>query len=669
MTSAARLACLCAVALTLTLGTVAAEDGTKAATPAQDSPAGATSQAKPAASAAATAPAAIASDAAAKASRAKPATMGDWQESTSLIEKSKYPADFKHYDYVNPQAPVGGTLNETAIGTYDSFNPFIVRGTPAAGLALQGGGLLYDTLMDQSPDEPGTSHALVAEALRYPSDYSSVTFRINPKAKWHDGEPITVEDVIWSFTTLKELHPFWNGYYRSVVKAEKTGDHEVTFTFDQTGNRELPNIMGDLPVLPKHWWEGKDASGKPRDISQPTNEMPMGSGPYKIASAQIGQTITWERVPDYWGTDNATRVGRYNYGTIKYVYFRDANSAWEAFKKGGLDDYRLENRASRWAEGYNFPAVQNGQVIRKTFKLDRIQPMQAYVFNTRLPKFQDRRVREAFTLAFNFQQMNRKLFYGAYARTTSYFQNSELASKGLPGDAERKYLEPLRGKIPDDVFDKTFSLPDYSDPSKERDYLRQANDLLLSAGYERKGTELVDSKTGQPLSVEFLGADPTSELIFAPLMRALQRLGIQARIEIVDPTQYVERIRNFNFEMITDQFGQSESPGNEQRDFWSSQAAKSPGSRNTIGIANPAVDQLVDDIIYAPNRTALVAASRALDRVLLWEYYAIPQWFTPNLRLAYWAKLVLPEKQPGYSGIDSFSWWTTEAAKSMSPAK
>ena len=306
--------------------------------------------------------------------------------------------------------------------------------------------------------------------------------------------------------------------------------------------------------------------------------------------------------------------------------------------------------------------------MRKTFKLDRIQTMQAYVFNTRLPKFQDRRLREAFTLAFNFEEMNRKLFYGAYARTTSYFQNSELSADGLPDAAELKVLEPLRGKIPDAVFDKNFTLPNYSDPSKEREYLREANQLLLSAGYERKGTQLVDSRTGKPLSVEFLGADPTSELIFSPLVRSLQRLGIQAKINIVDPTQYIDRMRNFDFEMTTDQFGQSESPGNEQRDFWSSAAAKSPGSRNTIGIENPAIDQLVNDIIYAPDRAALVAASRALDRVLLWEYYTIPQWFSPNVRLAYWTRLVLPPEQPKYGGVDPFSWWAKEAEKSTAAA-
>ncbi|MDX1732539.1 MAG: extracellular solute-binding protein, partial [Aurantimonas coralicida] len=353
---------------------------------------------------------------------------GEWHESSSLIEGSKYPDDFAHYDYVNPDAPKGGTLNQIAIGSFDSFNPFIVRGTPAAGLATFGGGLLYDTLMDQSPDEPGTAHALIAEAVRYPADFSSVTYRLNPEARWHDGEPVTVEDVIWSFETLTELHPQWSAYYKNIVSAEKSGDGEVTFTFDQTGNRELPNIVGDLTILPKHWWEGTDASGNKRDITQPTSEVPLGSGPYRIKSHDIGQSITWERVADYWGLDNPTRVGRYNYGEIRYVYLRDTNAAWEAFKKGGLDDWRLENMSRRWAEGYDFPAAKDGRVIRKTIDSGQVQSMQAYVLNNRLEKFQDRRVRKALTLAYNFEEMNRTLFFGLYERMHSYFENSELAA-------------------------------------------------------------------------------------------------------------------------------------------------------------------------------------------------------------------------------------------------
>ncbi|WP_442880069.1 extracellular solute-binding protein [Aurantimonas sp. A2-1-M11] len=587
---------------------------------------------------------------------------GEWHESSSLIERSKYPDDFAHYDYVNPDAPKGGTLNQIAIGSYDSFNPFIVRGTPAAGLATFGGGLLYDTLMEQSPDEPGTAHALIAEAVRHPADFSSVTYRLNPDARWHDGEPITVEDVIWSFETLTELHPQWSAYYKNIVSAEEAGEHEVTFTFDQTGNRELPNIVGDLTILPKHWWEGTDASGKTRDITQPTSEIPMGSGPYRIKAYDTGQSITWERVPDYWGLDNPTRVGRYNYGEIRYVYLRDANAAWEAFKKGGLDDWRLENMSRRWAEGYDFPAVNDGRVIRKTIDSGQVQSMQAYVLNNRLEKFQDRRVRKALTLAYNFEEMNRTLFFGLYERMHSYFENSELAAKGLPSERELAYLEPLRGQIPAEVFTEEFALPTYNDPGAARNYLREALGLLKEAGYELRGTTLVDAETGAPFTIEFLGNDPMDTRTLEPLARQLNRLGIQTEVRIVDTNQYIERMNNFEFEVAGLRYpGQSLSPGNEQRDFWSTTAADAPGSRNYSGIKNPAIDQLINDIVYAPSREDLVAATRALDRVLLWEYYVIPQWYKAEDWLAYWDKLQMPEKGPAYNGIDPFSWWTKSA--------
>lgn len=587
---------------------------------------------------------------------------GEWHESSSLIEGSKYPDDFAHYDYVNPDAPKGGTLNQIAIGSFDSFNPFIVRGTPAAGLATFGGGLLYDTLMDQSPDEPGTAHALIAEAVRYPADFSSVTYRLNPEARWHDGEAVTVEDVIWSFETLTELHPQWSAYYKNIVSAEESGDGEVTFTFDQTGNRELPNIVGDLTILPKHWWEGTDASGNERDITQPTSEVPMGSGPYRIKSYDIGQSITWERVADYWGLDNPTRIGRYNYGEIRYVYLRDTNAAWEAFKKGGLDDWRLENMSRRWAEGYDFPAVKDGRVIRKTIDSGQVQSMQAYVLNNRLEKFQDRRVRKALTLAYNFEEMNRTLFFGLYERMHSYFENSELAAKGLPDERELAYLEPLRGQIPDEVFTEEFALPAYNDPGAARNYLREALGLLKEAGYELRGTTLVNAQTGEPFTIEFLGNDPMDNRTLEPFARQLQRLGIQTEVRIVDTNQYIERMNGFEFEVVGLRYpGQSLSPGNEQRDFWSTTAADAPGSRNYSGIKNPAIDQLIDDIVYAPDRESLVAATRALDRVLLWEYYVVPQWYKSEDWLAYWDKLQMPEKGPAYNGIDPFSWWTKSA--------
>ncbi|RFC66533.1 ABC transporter substrate-binding protein [Fulvimarina endophytica] len=590
------------------------------------------------------------------------ARAGEWHSSVSLIGTSKYPDDFKHYDYVNPDAPVGGTLNQIAIGTFDSFNPFIVRGTPAAGLPNFGGGLLYDTLFEQSPDEPSTSHAMIAEAMTYPPDFSSATYRLDPDARWHDGEPITAEDVIWSFETLKELHPQWNAYYRNIVKAEKTGDREVTFTFDQTGNRELPQIVGDLTVLPKHYWEGTDENGNKRDISQPTTVPPLGSGPYRIAGFQIGQSMDWERVPDYWGWDKATRVGRYNFGRIHYTYFRDQNAAWEGFKKGGLEDYRLENSSQQWAEGYDFPAAQNGQVVKTEVPDGQVASMQAYVLNNRLDKFEDRDVRKALTLVYNFQEMNRTLFYDLYKRQTSYFDNSELAATGLPSERELKLLEPMRAEIPEEVFTEEFTLPDYSDRSAARTYLREALDLFRKAGYELRGNRLVDASTGEQFSIEMLGSDPRDTRTLEPYARDLRRLGIDVNIRIVDTNQYVERLRNFDFEMVGMRYyPQSLSPGNEQRDFFSTQAAETPGSRNYAGVENPVVDKLIDAIVYAENREDLVAATRAMDRVMLWEYYVVPQWNKTEDWLAYWDKFGMPENGPAYSGIDPFSWWTKAA--------
>ncbi|MEN3791745.1 extracellular solute-binding protein [Fulvimarina sp. MAC3] len=589
---------------------------------------------------------------------------GKWRTTVSLIGEYKYPDDFKHFDYVNPDAPVGGTLNEIALGSFDSFNPFIVRGTPPAGLPNFGGGYLYDTLFEQSPDEASTSHAMIAEAMRYPPDFSSVTYRLDPEARWHDGEPITVEDVIWSFNRLKELHPQWNAYYHNIEKAEKTGEREVTFTFDQTGNRELPQIVGDMTVLPKHYWEGTDENGKKRDISQPTSVPPLGSGPYRIAGFQPGQSIDWERVPDYWGWDKPTRVGRYNFERIDYTYFRDESASWEAFKKGGLEDYRLENSSQRWAEGYNFPAAENGDVIQKVVPDGQVSSMQAYVLNNRLEKFQDRRVREALTLIYNFQEMNRTLFYDLYQRQDSYFDNSELAATGLPSERELKFLEPLRGEIADEVFTEEFTLPDYTDRSQSRIYLREALNLFQEAGYELKGNRLIDSKTGEQFSIEMLGNDPRDTRTLEPYARDLRRLGIDVNIRIVDSNQYVERMRNFDFEMVGMRYyPQSLSPGNEQRDFFSSEAADSPGSRNYAGIKNKAVDQLINNIVYAENRKDLVAATRAMDRVMKWEYYVVPQWNKPEIWLAYWDKFVIPEDSPDYAGIDPFSWWTKSAAE------
>lgn len=589
--------------------------------------------------------------------RAEGETEG-WRSSSSLVRPSKYGDTFAHYDYVNPAAPKGGETHSVSIGTFDSFNPFIVRGTPGAGLGSFGGDL-YDTLMKQATDESGVSHALIAEAFKFPEDYSSATYRLNAKARWHDGKPITAEDVVWSFDFLKANSPLYTRYFANVTEAIANGDGEVEFRFNQKGNRELPHIMGDLAVLPKHWWEGTDASGKKRDATAPTLEPPLGSGPYRIGSFRASSEIVWERVGDYWAAGLGVNVGRNNFDRKKYIYFRDENAAWEAFTKGGYDDFRVENRSQRWAIGYDFPAFKAGDVIKHEYETTSGKPMQCFVMNMRRAQFQDRRVREALTWAFDFEDMNRTLFYNSYKRTQSYFQGTELASRGLPQGKELEILNTVKDKVPPEVFTQEFKLPVYDTPQSERTNLRQAFELLKQAGWQAKGRTLVNDK-GERFTIVFLGNDPSDERVVGPFIANLRKLGIDASLRIIDVSQYINRLRSFDFDMVTTVMQQSESPGNEQRDFWSSAAADAPGSRNLMGIKNPAIDKLVDRVIYTEDRDDLVAATRALDRVLLWNYYVVPQWYSPGLRVAYWNKFGIPPKQPGYIGVDFDSWWVDE---------
>jgi microcin C transport system substrate-binding protein len=585
----------------------------------------------------------------------------EWRTGTSLLGEPKYGADFKHYDYVNPDAPKGGTLNLTVEGSFDSLNPYVVKGSPAAGLVGFGGGLLYDTLMNQSLDQASTTYSLIAEQMAYPEDFSWVKFRLTPAAKWHDGEPITVDDVIWTFNVLKAQSPLYNKYYHDVAKAEKTGEREVTFTFTSGGNRELPNIMGDMVVLPKHWWEGTDPSGKKRDVSKPTTEIPLGSSAYKIESIALGKTIVWSRVADYWGKDLPVNVGRNNFDHIRYEYFRDANASWEAFKKGGFQDYRQENRIGRWTREYDFPAVAKGDVIKKTFPFHSIGRMQGYIFNARRDKFKDPKVREALTFAYDFESMNKNMFFGQYKRINSYFAGIDLASSGLPSGKELEILQSVRGQVPDEVFTKEFKLPVYDTPQASRENLRRAVMLLREAGYDQRNGKLVNTETGQPLTIEFLADDPSDERIFGPFIESLRRIGIQGTIRVVDSSQYVSRVNDFDYDAIMIVMAQTQSPGNEQRDFWSTAAADTPGSRNYMGIKNPAIDKLIDKVVFAKDRDELVAATHALDRVLLWNFYAVPQWYDDKINIAYWNKFGMPEKQPEYSGIDPFSWWIDSA--------
>jgi microcin C transport system substrate-binding protein len=580
-----------------------------------------------------------------------------WRHGAGLLEEPKYPADFRQFDYVNPNAPKGGLVRLGAQGTFDSFNIVVagVKGSPEQGL-----GLIYETLTTSSFDEPSTSYGLLAEAFSYPDDYASVTFRLRPEARWHDGQPVTVEDVIFSFETLKANSPTYAFYYANVTKAETVGEREVRFTFNQTGNRELPQIMGQLIVLPKHWWEGTAPDGRRRDVTQTTLEPPLASGPYRVKSFEAGRNATYERVKDYWGAALNVNVGQNNFDEIRYEYYRDATVLLEAFK-GDRIDFRSENSARNWATGYNFPAREAGRVILEEFPLRATGIMQAFVLNLRRDKFKDQRVRRAFNLAFPYEEINKTIFSGQYERVSSYFHGLEIASSGLPAGPELAILETVRNQVPPTVFTTPYANPVNDSPEATRNNLREADRLLREAGWELKDRRRVNAK-GETLTVELLGDSPNDERVFLPYKAALDRLGIVTSVRTVDDVQYVNRVRSFDFDIVSGLWGQSLSPGNEQREFWGSQAAQREGSRNLAGIADPAVDTLIDRVIFAKDRTELVAATRALDRVLLAHDYLVPQWTLLRQRTARWDRYSHPENMPRY-GASAFPtiWWYDEA--------
>jgi microcin C transport system substrate-binding protein len=584
-----------------------------------------------------------------------------WRHGDSLIGELKYGADFKHYDYVNPNAPKGGQLKRTAFGGYDTFNPFIVRGRAPVQLNYWGG-LLYDRMMDQSMDQAGASYGMVAKEFRKAEDSSWAVYRINEKARWHDGEPIKPEDVIWSLKVLRENYPLWGGYFKNIESAEKTGDHQVTFKFDQKGNRELPHIIGDLVVLPQHWWEGTDADGNKRDITQPTTEPPLGSGPYKIGSYELGKFIEYELVEDYWAKDIPVRKGRYNFGSIRYTYFLNQNAMWEAFKKGNISDYRIEpdSQVQRWVNQYDFDAVKRGDVEQITFPTDSGQAFTGYFFNTRLDKFKDVRVREAITLLFDFETINKNLFFDKFKRTDSHFE-SGVESSGIPEGRELEILNAYKDKLPADLFTRPYALPDYSKSGEKRKLQRRALKLFKEAGFTFDSNRRLLDASGKQMSIEFISGNPESERYTNSFVESLKSIGIDASLRILDTAQYKARADNFDFDMASFATRQSLSPGNEQRDYWSTASADQPGSRNYAGIKDPMLDELVEKIILAPNRDELVALTHALDRILKWRYYAVPQWHNPDLWFAKWRQIQVPTPQPLYRGVDTLSFWIDEA--------
>ncbi len=556
----------------------------------------------------------------------------------------KYGPDFKNFEYADPDAVKGGTVTFASIGTFDSLNPYILKGIPAAGL-----GLVFQSLTTQSEDEAFSEYGDIAESIIMPEDRSWVAFDIRPEARWQDGRPVTVEDVIFSLEILKtEGHPFYRAYYKNVVGAEKVGERRVRFTFDGGTNRELPLIVGQMPILPKHYFEG-------REFGRATLDPPIGSGPYRIKKVDPGRTIVYERVKDWWGADIPVNKGRFNFDEVRYEYYRDSDVALEAFKAGQYD-IRLENTAKLWATGYRSPALDKGWIKKEEIPFEGSAGMQGFVFNTRRAIFQDPRVRRALAFAFDFEWTNKTLFYGAYARTESYFANTELAARGLPGPEELELLEPFRDRLPPEVFTEEYRAPETDGSGNIRTNLRIALKMLREAGWRVKDGVLTNAETGEEMRFEILLVSPAFERIAGPFVKNLQRLGIEARIRTVDTSQYQNRLDNFDFDMIVAVWGQSLSPGNEQRNYWSCEAAETPGSRNYAGICDPAVDYLIDKIIEAPTREDLVAATRALDRVLLWGHYVIPHWHTRVIRVAYWNKFGRPAVTPRY-GLDLFAWW------------
>lgn len=577
------------------------------------------------------------------------AQAGNEHAITLYDEPPRYPGSFTHFDYVNPDAPKGGTFRRAAIGGFDSLNPFINKGVPATGVEQ-----IYDTLAVQSLDEPMTEYGLVAQRIEKAPDHTWVRFYLRPEARFHDGHPLRAEDVAFTFEALTTHGaPFYRSYYADVDKVVVEGPLQVLFKFKGNANRELPLILGQLPILPKHAWEG-------RDFERGNLDIPLGGGPYRVAEVQAGRSVRYERVKDYWARDLPVNRGQYNFDTLIYDYYRDSTVALEALKAGQFD-YWQEMIAKNWATAYDVPAVKDGRLVREEIPNGSPSGMQGFVFNQRRPLFTDVRVRRALALLLDFEWTNKQLFNGAYIRNGSFFENSEMAAEGLPSAAELKLLEPLRGQVPPQVFTEQWRNPVTDGSGIIREQQREAYRLLQEAGWHIEGDRMLDGQ-GQPVVIEFLLMQPDFERVLLPYKRNLKDLGIDLVLRRVDVSQYVNRLRSRDFDMIVASFPQSASPGNEQRGYWSSAAADNPGSRNFMGLKDPAVDSLLDGLINADTRASLVTHARALDRVLLWNAILIPNWHLDSWRVAYWNRFAHPATPPRYD-IGLNTWWAKPAAE------
>jgi microcin C transport system substrate-binding protein len=565
----------------------------------------------------------------------------------ALGYEPKYRDGFTHFDYVNPDAPKGGRLNLAQIGSFDSLNPFPLRGQAAAGLTQ----LMFESLMESSLDEPYSQYGLLAERGELAADRLSVTFWLNPAARFHDGSPVSAQDVKVSFDTLREKgHPWYRMYWADIERAVVIDARTVRFEFARI-NPKLHLLAGQVPVFSRAWVEGED-------FDRLALKEPITSGPYRVESYDLGKRITFVRNPDYWGADLPVRRGQYNFERITYKYYRDFVVAMEAFKAGEFD-FNMEYNSKRWARDYIGSAFRSGKILRDELPHSNNAGMQGFVFNQRRTLFQDKRVRKALGLALDFEWSNRNLFYNQYEYNDSYFANTELAASGLPEGEELALLEPFREQLPPEVFSKPTPVVSTAPPGSLRENLRQARDLLAEAGWEYRDGALRNAQ-GEPFRVHIMLVQRGFERIVAPYARNLAILGIQVDYRTVDSALYQRRMDNFDFDIMVTSYSQTQSPGNELTGMFHSSSADEPGSRNLMGLRDPVVDALIDKVIYAEARSELVAASRALDRVLMHGYHIVPQWYIATHRVAWRDKFGRPETLPLYYqavGWMVATWW------------
>ena len=574
-----------------------------------------------------------------------PATAQETAHGLSLFGDLKYGPEFVHFDYVEPNAPKGGTLHLATVGTFSTLNPFTLKGVSAAGA-----GFPFESLLEGAADEPDAAYGLIAAEVALAPDRRSVRFLLRPEARWHDSTPVTAADVAFSFEILTtEGAPSFATQLAGVDRVETVGDREVAFHLVDPDNRKLPLIVGGMPIVSEAYFRG-------RSFGETTLEPPLGSGPYRVGKVDAGRSIGFERVADYWGAALPVMTGRYNFDTIFIDYYRDRTVLVEALKAGEYD-FHEEFTSKVWATQYDIRAVEEGWLVKDVLPDNTPSGVQAFFINTRLPKFQDRRVREALSYVFDFEWLNKNQFFGIYDRMASYFENSDLAARGLPSQAELAILEPHRGAVPEEVFTTEFVPPSTDGSGNNRRNLRSARALLKEAGWITRDGALVNEATGEPMTIEFLYFEPTFERIYAVFARRLERLGVGVTLRLVDSVSYEERMKSHDFEITTLRFVFNLSPGAELNANFATATADQVGSSNAAGIKDPVVDALIAEVVGATDRATLVAAARALDRVLLWGHYMIPQWYKGAHHLVYWDKFGRPALKPRYARGVIDTWW------------